>query len=159
VEHAKGVCEVPNGSNWGPEIKKYGGQRGWAWCCLFAGWVEHVAFGEFPLGAKYALCKAAWNRGREMGRTFAAVYDQLRPGQRFMMLNANGTGHTGIILSVSEDGKWVNTIEGNAGNRVKVGKRPVSQFAGVLDFFDLPFNTDFQHGLLAVKPTAGDSTR
>ena len=55
------------------------------------------------------------------------------PGDIFVMLyrDENGKltfrGHVGFVLRVSEDGKTINTIEGNAGNRVKVGKRNVSQ--------------------------------
>lgn len=160
AEHAKGVREEPDGSNWGPELKKYGGQAGWPWCCLFTSWCEKIAFGEYPLGALYALCAAAWKRAKEMGRTFAAVSGQLRPGQQFMILRGDGTGHTGFIAAVSEDETVVNTVEGNCGNRVKVGQRPVSQFAGVIDLFSLPLDSmPFKRGLFSATPVAQDGTR
>jgi hypothetical protein len=160
AEHAKGVREEPDGSNWGPEISKYGGQPGWPWCCLFTSWCEMIAYGAYPLGAKYALCAAAWKRAKEMGRTFTAVRGQLRPGQQFMILRGDGTGHTGFIAAVSADETVVNTVEGNCGNRVKVGQRPVSQFAGVIDFFDLPLNSMwFERGLFSAKPVGQDGTR
>ncbi|MCP5049707.1 MAG: peptidoglycan-binding protein, partial [bacterium] len=37
-EHEKGVREIPDGSNWGDEVAKYGGAKGAPWCCYFWSW-------------------------------------------------------------------------------------------------------------------------
>lgn len=161
-EHALGVCEEPDGTNWGDGVVKYGGQPGWAWCCLFASWCEKQVLGEYPLGAKMASCYQAWQAAKALGLTKPDPV----PGDQFIMLYTNsagqltGTGHTGFVLAVSEDGQWINTVEGNAGNRVKIGKRPVSQMYGFIDLCgDADQLGDWGRGLVGTTSTANDATR
>jgi hypothetical protein len=33
------------------------------------------------------------------------------------------TGHIGFVLQVANDGNSYNTVEGNCGNRIKIGRR------------------------------------
>jgi len=165
AEHGIGVKEEPNGSNWGDGVIKYGGQPGWAWCCLFASWVIKHAMTGYPLGKRFASCYRNWQAANEAGFTKRG---NPIPGDQFIMLytnskgHLNGKGHTGFVLAVSEDGEWINTIEGNAGNRVKVGKRPTSQIYGYIDWYgrmneDLP--VDWKRGLVGASSTAADTTR
>jgi len=161
-EHALGVREEPDGANWGDGVVKYGGQPGWAWCCLFASWCEKQALGEYPLDAKFASCFQAWQAAKKLGFTTPDP----APGDQFIMLYKNsagqltGTGHTGFVLAVSEDGQWINTVEGNAGNRVKIGKRPVSQMYGFINFYgDADQLGDWSRGLVGTVSTAEDGTR
>ena len=163
-EHQFGVHEEPNGSNWGDGVIKYGGEPGWAWCCLFTSWVANQAFNGYPLNAKFASCYQAWKQAVKLG--FTKMSNPV-PGDQFMMLYTNsagqlkGTGHTGYVLAVSEDGKWINTVEGNAGNRVKIGKRLVSQMYGFINFFgDAGSLGQWKVGLVGNAPsTVNDGTR
>lgn len=163
-EHQLGVHEEPDGSNWGDGVVKYGGEPGWAWCCLFASWVAKQAFfGRYPLGAKFASCYQAWKQAEKLG---LAKLEKPVPGDQFIMLYTNlagqltGTGHTGYVLAVSEDGQWINTVEGNAGNRVKIGKRPISQIYGFIDLCgDAESVGLWEVGLVGSVSTAGDTTR
>jgi hypothetical protein len=126
--------------------------------------VVKQALGRYPLGAKFASCYQAWKQAEKLGH---AKKTTPLPGDQFIMLYTNssgqmtGTGHTGYVLAVSEDGRWINTVEGNAGNRVKIGKRLVSQMYGFIDLCgDTASLTDWQVGLVgSAASTAGDTTR
>ena len=51
------------------------------------------------------------------------------PGDAFVMLYQDGTGHIGFVLRVvkARNATAFNTLEGNCGNRVKVGCRQMDQ--------------------------------
>ena len=50
------------------------------------------------------------------------------PGDAFVMLYQDGTGHIGFVLRVVKaNATAFNTLEGNCGNRVKVGCRQMDQ--------------------------------
>lgn len=131
-EYKKGVKEVPDGSNWGPEIKKYGGRPGWAWCALFMNWCFKQALGKYPTGKLDPSCYQNWKAAEKLNiwkpkKEYAPI-----PGDAFIMQYKDtngrftGKGHTGIVLRISEDGRLFNAIEGNTSNRVKVTLRDVS---------------------------------
>lgn len=170
-----GVKEKPNGSNRGgtpmggvdkflPDWCKKEGKKGPAWCCFFVSWVTREAFGRYPLGRRHGSCKAAWAAAYKLGMvidvkgndptTFAA------PGDAFVMLRPNGTGHIGFVYRVNNDGTMFNTIEGNCGNQVKIGTRSIYQksFRGYINFFgDVPI--DFDRGLIGAADVARERTR
>jgi hypothetical protein len=120
------------------------------WCAFFVCWVWHQALGQHPLGAHVGGVAAM--RGRAMERHLYLPMDPdadlivgPAPGDAFVMLADDGrSGHTGIILRVSPDGReWV-TCEGNTGHRVRVGRRKVgaTRMRGVISVM-----ADMGHGL------------
>jgi len=129
-EHHAGVHEVPDGSNWGDGVTKYGGQPGWAWCCLFVSWVWKQATGSYPFGRLQPSTYQAWQYAKAQG-WFKDLKGPVYPGDMFLMQykNPDGSyaqkGHIGYVLRVGKGG--FNTIEGNCGNRVKCGYRTFSQ--------------------------------
>jgi len=167
-EHACGVHEVPDGSNWGGGIEKYGGRPGWAWCCLFFSWVTKKALGNYAMGQSYARCcdvhiKAKAKQWWQDKHNYSPV-----PGDTFIMLyrdtkgRFNGKGHIGFVLRVSEDGSEFNTIEGNCGNRVKIGKRRMDQASleGFINFYPVEEQPqDWERGLVSAKSVAKEGTR
>lgn len=171
AEHAKGVHEVPDGSNWGPEIARFGGYKGAPWCCYFWSWCNRQNLGSYSLGAKIGHCKTAWEKAGSLGMAREKGAYIPVPGDAFVMLyrdksgNLNGTGHIGFVLRVKvEGGKAVaiNTVEGNAGNRVKVGMRELA--GGDIVGFINNFSGDeqpagWEHGLISASNVAGDTTR
>lgn len=160
TEKAKGVQEEPLGSNWGPEVEKYGGGKGNPWCCRFVHWVFHDAVGyhitgQGPNGSCYVTFKAA--RGEDK------VIETPTPGDIFFMHRRNKKGkikggHTGFVLQVSDDGKTFNTVEGNCGNRVKIGIRETAAMRGFVNPYKSDQADDWEHGLLAkVEGSARDT--
>ena len=91
------------------------------------------------------------------------------PGDAFVMLHKsdagelNGRGHIGFVYRVSQNGKRFNTIEGNCGDRVKLGERGVDDrsMAGFIDFWKdgRSLQKTFQRGLVAANSSVGLSTR
>jgi hypothetical protein len=167
-EHAKGVKEIPDGSNWGPEIQKYGGRKGWAWCCLFFSWITKVALGFYVMGGNLARCFAVYERAKDRGWWRDKADYSPVPGDVGIMLyrddrgRFNGKGHIFFVLAVDEDGKSFNTIEGNCGNRVKLGLRYKSQktLAGFVNFYQSEEQPKtWERGLVKAKAVAGDGTR
>lgn len=141
-EHKKGVAEDPDGANWGDGVTKYLTGIGPApWCNFYVSWCYHETFGEWPQGKRHGHCMTFWNEAKKLGN--AKTKDKYKPvpGDIFIMLYKNssgrytGSGHTGIVLS--RLGDTFNTVEGNAGNRVKVGKRYMSQstLVGFINLF------------------------
>jgi hypothetical protein len=112
-EFAKGVREVPMGSNNSAEIARYRSAliphaRGGAWCAYFASWVTRqagVPIGPRGDGFAGAAGIAAWARRTGRWRRVPA------PGDIAVYV-----GHTGIVASVS--GSRMTTIEGNWSDRV-----------------------------------------
>ena len=159
-EHSKDVKEVPNGSNRSPEIDKYWGRTGVIgapWCCAFANWALHAVLGRFPINGKHHLSVMTMV-------TEARAADMLtndpKPGDLFAQDKGGWKGHTGVVVGVSEDGATIYTCEGNAGNRLKLGRRP----RGTIDFFIDPFqdgqDLDFRKGAdWDFTDTSGDTDR
>lgn len=138
----KGVHEIPDGANWGGGVERYLQGIGPAyWCCAAVStWVKD-ATQSYPFGERVLACARLWELGGNKGQRVDKHTTPV-PGDAFVLLFKNargqltGSGHTGLVLSVSADGESFNTIEGNAGNRVKVGLRSCEE--GVLvGFVDL----------------------
>ena len=132
--HADGVCEQPDGSNWGGGVTKIlEGEDPAIWDSYFIWWCWKVAFGQVLWGKRQEQCTAAWKVAKAQGMALTKKKYSPIPGDFFVMLyknqhgNYTGSGHSGIILSVAPDNETFNTIEGNVGNRVKVGIRHLSQ--------------------------------
>lgn len=135
AEHRAGVREVPDGSNWGPGVQKYLVGTACPWCCYFWSWCNREAAGGFSLGARHGSVASAWKRAEALGMARAKEGYLPVPGDAFVMLHHDakgrrtGTGHIGFVLRVeTKDGEAtaINTVEGNCGNRVKVGRRALS---------------------------------
>ncbi len=134
-----GVREDAGRPNRGNEVDKFlpkdvaasPSKDGPPWCCYFASWVVKEVFGQHPLGKPVASVHTAWKRANELGRWEPNDGRVPTPGDAFVILNDDPkkgwcTGHIGFVLQVAEDGKSINTVEGNCGNRVKIGRRELS---------------------------------
>lgn len=170
-EHARGVVEVPNGSNRGPDIDKYlpqwaKTQPGPAWCCFFYSWVVRSALEAWPLGQQIGSCRNARQRAGALGLYAPKALHPERPipGDAFVMDRGGGHGHIGFVLRLSEDRKRINTVEGNCGNRVKIGLRELGdpELVGFIDNVPSEADTGFDLGIapaISAGPVSGDSTR
>jgi len=115
--HARGVREIPAGSNRSPDIDaleaRYG-LKGQPWCamfvgmcCLEAGLSNLPAMGLQPSVAGWV----EWAKLRGLRRPADGTYVP-RPGDLF----CQGTSHMGFVERF--DGKNIVTIEGNSSDRV-----------------------------------------
>lgn len=157
-EYRTRVHEVPDGSNWGDGVTKYGGNPGWAWCCLFVSWVYKQAVGKYPFGQKQSSTWAGWQYAQQKHIYHARENYTPIPGDMFLMQykdthgNYLHKGHIGFVLAVDMKKKKFNTVEGNSGNRVKVGVRGI--FSNTMIGFISPYtkpediNPKFKQGLL-----------
>ncbi len=143
-ERQAGVAEKPDGANWGGGVEKYRGSKGAPWCCYFWSWGTKKALGNYPLGLKLGRCMTAWTRAKDRGMAHAKGEYVPIPGDAFVMLYSNdsgkltGRGHIGFVLRVevvNGEAVAIDTIEGNAGNRVKVGHRLLSS-ADIVGFIN-----------------------
>lgn len=112
-ELAKGVKEIPDGSNTSPRIVQYQhatwlGGTGWAWCAAFCDWVYRDAGYPFPFPSAGAYDFLA--RAQKAG--WAATAPQVGCVAVFNL----GAGHAAIVEKF--DGSTVTTIDGNVSNRV-----------------------------------------
>ena len=103
-----GVEEIPKGSNWGQEVKKYLNSVGIdfpaSWCMAFVYWcVEQT--GINPL-IKTGGVLRQWNE-IDPARKFKTP----QAGDIFIMDFGKGLGHTGFVEEVQ--GNLIKTIEGN----------------------------------------------
>lgn len=167
AEHAKGVKERPNGSNRSKEIDKYfpGWQRkklgkklkGPAWCAFFVNWLFSQVMGKRPWGGYIGSCvrlvKAA--QKSEHCRVFSSP-ELAAPGDIFVIVHGS-TGHTGVVLRKNSDSSQINTVEGNCGNRVKVGLRDTSTIAWYISVLSTP--AKLTSPLLKVGNTGKAKTR
>ncbi len=81
------------------------------------------------------------------------------PGDLVIWHFAKDQGHVAIVVAVSQDGRTINTIGGNEGNRVKLGVRYLDEeprIAGFIDLFsdDRQGEKQFIRGLLQVDEKA-----
>jgi hypothetical protein len=148
AEHTSGVHEVPNGSNWGDGVTKYGGRPGWAWCCGFVTycWREGCVI-RFRQFSTWSL----WQRAKKEGWFFPLDSKNSRaiiPGNALLFQHKKRsgawtrTGHIALIARTNKDGRTFNTIGGNEGNRVKFGVRTI-QSKDLIGFIN-PFPDDEQ---------------
>jgi hypothetical protein len=173
-----GIKEVPNGSNRSssprggvdkflPHWCRKDDEKGPPWCCFFVSWVHNEALGVYPLGERVGSCARAWKlaqggmRFRNSGRRSPG------PGDAFVMLyksdgSFTGKGHIGFVLRVSEGNSKINTIDGNCGNRVKVGVRDLTddRVVGFIDpWKDGRTLQNFDRGLIAASNVGELGTR
>lgn len=170
-----GIREQPNGSNRGPGVDKFipdwaRTTPGPAWCCFFVCWVLHCYFKVHILGRHHGSCATAWRaaekRGMALPGTISGIERELAlpmPGDVFYMDYGNGKGHFGFIYRVAEDYSRINTIEGNCGNRVKIGCRTYEeneQIRGIINPW--PEDTrhqDYELGLIKAGDVGKEGTR
>lgn len=166
------IHEVPDGSNGGDGVDKI--TNGWKapWCGMAVHYIFKEALGTEPFGSR-ATCAAVINiynlaRDKDWFRD-KSDYDP-RPGDVFIMLYRDssgqftGKGHTGIVLRVSEEGRSMNCIEGNAGNRLKCSLRHFDQHSliGFVNPFQVEENKNgWTRGIMAAgsAPTGVAGTR
>jgi len=150
------VKEQPKGSNKGPEVSKYlsatGLGPGYPWCMAFV----YSMFSDLSsaLGISNPLPKTAGvlNHWSKADSSLKITIDAARknpglvkPGQIFIMSRpGQGTGHTGIVVSVDITNRSFKSIEGNTndqlsgeGDRVGINKRELSanSLIGFIDYF------------------------
>lgn len=120
----------------GDNVTKFGawyGANGVAWCATFVSWCFAKAGVPLPDLQKdssktgFAYVKYGADALKEKGMLHA------KPKAGDIVLYSDNGGHTGIVTSVSADGKTYKTIEGNASDQVlkathKMGDRSVYGF-------------------------------
>lgn len=110
-----GKKEIPKGSNWGGDIPKYLKSVNITypspWCMAFCFWVvEQYAQQE---GIKNPLYKTG-HVGKQNQMSAALRVKVPKPGDIFIMIFKDGSGHCGFVERV--EGSKVYTIEGNSNN-------------------------------------------
>lgn len=125
AELAKGVREIPRGSDNAPEIALYRAAlipraRPAAWCAYFVSWVARrsgAPIGRGGAGIASAGGIEAW--AQRNGRWTHSP----RPGDAAVF-----SGHAGIVVSVS--GSRMTTIDGNWSDRVSLVQRGTGEALG-----------------------------
>lgn len=130
-ELRKGVKEVPDGSNTGPDVLKY--QRAtwlsgthWPWCVAFWQWCNREAGIDVPWKGAGAYAALDWAKSVHLAIPLsrAGVGDAL-------VLNI-GAGHMAIITADAPFTNTVPTINGNVSDRVIEKDWPVSLVRGCI---------------------------
>lgn len=140
-----GKSEEPRRSNWGPHVQKYlasvGIKTPAPWCMAFVYW----CYGEAAksMGVKNPLlCTGHVGTQWNMRKANHAV-NSPHPGDLFVLLNKDGTGHIGFVRTIAPTGDLATTVEGNSndeGDREgyevcsKPGGRKRSTIKGFLRF-------------------------
>jgi peptidoglycan hydrolase-like protein with peptidoglycan-binding domain len=121
-----GVCEIPVGSNRGPQVDAYHRAAGLdpnsgdhPWCVSFVQWVFRQAFDNSPLYPTAGV-HALWKQ-RKIGSTAIVEPDRanartVRPGMVFALDTGGGKGHAGIVEDVDGARGTLLTLEGNTNN-------------------------------------------
>jgi hypothetical protein len=159
-EHARPVFEDPDGSNSSKDIDRYFGATGLRrlpWCCTFVSWALKEALGKLPIGGKHHTgVQMMWVAARDLGLEVKTP----KPGDVFIQIKSGGTGHTGFVVGLSEDGRTVYTCEGNCGNRLKYGQRAIDTIHHFIDVIQDGQGTDFARGTNVTFDFVGaDGTR
>ena len=150
------VHEVPDVSNQGDGVDQFiAGYGAVPWCMLFVSQCDLEANKSWAIGRREAGTYRAWKRSEELGIFHYKENYNPVPGDIFLMQYKgrngvyNGTGHVGFVLRVSEDRSVFQTVEGNAGNRVKVGERSIDQSSliGYINGWGDKGHCDFETGL------------
>ncbi len=144
IEVAKtqiGLEEIPKGSNWGVNVKKYLASVGIdfpaSWCMAFVYFCVSEACKAN--GSKNSLVKTGGVLNQWSNVNSALKVKTPQPGDIFNMDFGGGHGHTGFVEKV--EGDRIQTIEGNSnadGSREgyevcrKPGGRPISSIKGFI---------------------------
>lgn len=134
-----GKCEVPHGSNWGPDVQKYLASVGInfpaAWCMSFVYWC--VSQAAASLGVKNPLVKTGGVIYQYDHIDTSHKVHEPQIGDIFIMEFVHGTGHTGFVTGFKNG--LVHTIEGNTnddgsreGYEVARRYRPINSFKGFI---------------------------
>lgn len=170
----KGVREQPNGSNRSPEIDKLfpvwlqrnlagTKAKGPAWCCFCYTKCHYLATedvegtGRWLLKRQQGSCKKASEVAKGLGLWVPNTALPV-PGDAGVILHNSGTGHVFAVYRVSEDGKQMNTLEGNVSNRVATRLRRTNEVAGFIRA-DEDLCSGFQRGLVRAQNAANEDTR
>lgn len=139
------------------------------WCASFVSHVWQRALGREVWKPIIRAADRIKDHARSKQRWYDAGSALPVPGDAFVLLHAVDTpafnkGHTGLVYRVSEDGKWIETIEGNARNAVRVIKRPVQGSGAVNQIlgFASPLalgDSGYELGLTGRAESPGGSTR
>lgn len=136
-----GLEEIPRGSNWGINIKKYLASVGIdfpaSWCMGFVYWCLNEAAKK--KGVKNPLIKTGGVLNQWQNIPVSYKVKTPQPGDIFIMDFGQGHGHTGYVEKV--DGNRIETVEGNSnadGSREgyevcrKPHGRPISSIHGFI---------------------------
>ena len=154
-----GVVEQPMNSNRGRDVEKYqvyAYNKGKPWCAFFWSWVTKQAVGAFPYGRHQGAVRVVWSKAGSQQR--AGLRGVPIPGDAYVMLSPDGTGHMGFVLRTSvATGRAleINTIEGNSSNQVRiVYRRPVdvSNFRGFIRLDDPVQSSAWERGGVTKTP-------
>ncbi len=126
-----GVHEIPDGSNRGPDVDKYGGD-GQPWCAFWASWCYKRLDTGSPFGV-IGSAKGVYSWAEQHNRLLSeAEAVSPVPGDIFIILRADGHGHVGIIVGKPDnDAVKVCTVEGNCSNAVRGMLRDKFSFSGI----------------------------
>lgn len=108
-----GVQEIPKGQNKGKDIEKYlasvGIYQPAAWCMAFVYWVVQEYCNQYK--RPNPLFRTGGVKNQWIMRRVLRV-DKPQPGDIFIIINEDGTGHAGFVEYVKPD--TIFTIEGNS---------------------------------------------
>jgi hypothetical protein len=130
-EYRRGVREIPDGSNRGPEVDGYWGPTGiigQPWCAVLVSTALRAALGRYPIGQHHISVQAMYRAALELG----LITKTPRPWDIFVQIKSGGFGHTGFGSAFSRSGVAA-TFEGNAGNRLKHGRRQMNTITAWID--------------------------
>ncbi len=141
-QHANGTKEIPKGSNWGDGVTKFLKFCGLGpnpWCLAFVQWVVFEALKNLPWKSKTAHVKTFWQVCDKLGFAFKVKNYSPIPGDLFVIIHSDGTGHIGIISNVNSQTQAtrLNVVEGNSGDRVALRERIPGQnsHVGYINFY------------------------
>jgi hypothetical protein len=138
--HARGIQEIPDGSNYGDGVTAIvnacGFKYGIYWCLAAQSYAWREVFGSPLLGAMHVGCATFWNVALEEGMAHPkksytpipgdiAIYNY--GGGLLSNGRLSGSGHAAGVARVSQSGSQFNALEGNVGNRFKHSIRAVSE--------------------------------
>ncbi len=111
-----GKEEIPRGSNWGPDVKKYLNSVGLdfpaSWCMAFVYWCVMETCKELVIKNPMVRTGGVLRQWREIEPKYRIPLEwEPKEGDIFIQDYGHGLGHTGIIERV--EGDILHTIEGN----------------------------------------------
>lgn len=176
-----GAAEDRGRPNRGPVVDRF--QPSWItadpskagvpWCTSSVCQWWYDGLGKHPYGKIIYGADALKDKAKAQGRWRDAwLPGAPRPGAAFVLLHSADTpgfdkGHAGLVLRVSEDERTIQTVEGNARNKVRIIQREVPEAATVNEILgfaypveEIEWNTAWQRGLLTTGfESPGGSTR
>jgi hypothetical protein len=107
-----GLREDPDGSNDGPDLKKFR-TRGAPWCALaLSSWMEH-----YETGSPWGRLASTWDI-YQWARARGRIVEDTRPGDVWFRGRANRRGHVALVVTVLPDG-CLACVGGNEANSVR----------------------------------------